>query len=432
MKALTFDIKAARWVLCKVLGALTPAVYWSSLSGLRLGEVPEPRLPGPGWVKLQTLLGGICGTDLGIVLHRTHPGTILRAFASFPAVMGHENVALIQEVGPQAGDWRPGSRVVVEPSLSCEPRGVDPPCPACAAGRFSLCENFGGTAGFPAGTMIGMNSLTCGSWAPAFVAHASQLHALPEAIPDEQAVLIDPIACSLHGVLRHRPAESDRIVVQGGGIIGLGVVMVLRGLGFANHVTGIARHPYQGNRLREYGADEVVLLGRGLSPGEKAARVAAALDAELVRGKFGNWVLRGGADVVYECVGTVRALTDAMRYCRSRGTVVALGTAQLGWIDTTSLWLRELTIIGAQGRELERQGQGRIHTYDLTIDLMRSGKLRLEGLLTHVFDLADYKRAFSTLVRRPGSGVVKAAFRHEKREGATRFRRTAPSTGCVT
>ena len=119
MQALTFDISAWRWLNCKALGTLWPGVYLSGLAGLKLSEIPVPPLPGPEWVRLRTRLGGICGTDLGLILLRTHPANILRSFTSFPVILGHENVAHIDRVGDRVEGWRTGQRVCVEPSLSC-------------------------------------------------------------------------------------------------------------------------------------------------------------------------------------------------------------------------------------------------------------------------------------------------------------------------
>ena len=165
-----------------------------------------PALPGPRWVRLRTILGGICGTDFSSIMQRGHPASILQAFSSLPAMLGHENVSVVDEVGPQVTGWRPGDRVVVEPSLSCVPRGIEPVCRHCAAGRFTLCDNFR-TGPLPVGSMIGWNCFTGGSWGPYFVAHESQLYRVPDEIDDETAVLVDPIAGALHAVLRRKPAD---------------------------------------------------------------------------------------------------------------------------------------------------------------------------------------------------------------------------------
>src|SRR5262249_55633832 len=171
------------------------------LGGLRVGDVPPPTLPRGDWVRLRTVLGGICGSDLALIGLRNHPATILQRFCSFPAVLGHENVAVIDEIGPEGRGWNLCQRVCVDSCLSLTPRHVQPVCRQCADGHPSLCENTD-RGDLPAGLIIGLNSRTGGTWSSHFVAHQSQLVAVPDAIPDEIAVLADPIACAAHAVLR--------------------------------------------------------------------------------------------------------------------------------------------------------------------------------------------------------------------------------------
>ena len=150
-------------------------------------DVPDPAC-GADEVIVQVAASGICGTDLAAIMQRHHPASILRVFASFPAVLGHENVAVVDHAGPEVDRWKPGDRVVVESALSCVPRGINPVCPQCAAGRFTLCSNFR-TGPLPVGSMIGWNSFTGGSWAPFFVAHEAQLYRVPDAIDEQVARL---------------------------------------------------------------------------------------------------------------------------------------------------------------------------------------------------------------------------------------------------
>ncbi len=411
MRALTLDIPAWRWAACKALARVRRSVYTSALSGLRLRELPEPELPGPDWVRLRTSLGGICGTDLNLILMRLHPANILRSFTELPIVLGHENVAVIDQVGSAVDGWEVGRRVCVEPSLSCAVRGISPPCPPCEAGLFSLCENFlNGT--LPRGTMLGACSFVGGSWATCFLAHQSQLHAVPDSLSDEAAVLVDPLSCALHGVLRHRPGDNERVLIQGAGIIGLGVAACLQALGCRARVTALVRHTFQAERMQAYGANEVIVSPRRDSAARRYDRIAAAVGGKRVAAAFGNQALIGGFDVVYDCIGTGASLTDAMKFTRARGTTVGLGTSQICLVDTTPLWFSELNLIGVYGRQLEAAPGGPPrHTYGLVLDLLASGKLKVDGLLTHTFGLGEYRRALGTLLSRKRAPAIKVAFR---------------------
>jgi threonine dehydrogenase-like Zn-dependent dehydrogenase len=410
MPALSINVVPFRWAACKVIGFAWRGAYLSRLSGLRLKHIPIPELPGPRWVRVRTHLGGICGTDLGLVMQRNHPATMLRPLVQFPVVLGHENVGTIESVGAAVQGWRPGQRVCVEPSLSCQARGLSPECPYCATGLTSLCERI--TDGdLPPGPMIGLNARTGGSWSPYFVAHESQLYAVPEGIDDETAILVDPLATSLHAVFRHRPADGDRVLVQGGGIIGVGVVAGLRALGSASHITALVRHAHQADLMKQYGADGIIRSRRGEPTARRYDDVAAAVGGRRFPSLFGNQALQGGFDVVYDCVGSGSGITDALKFTRPRGTMVAVGTSSIGTVDTTPLWFSELNVVGVSGRQMETSDSGALrHTYEIAFQLIGAGKLRTAGLLTHRFALCDYRQAFRALLTRTNKPAVKVVF----------------------
>ena len=142
------------------------------------------------------------------------------------------------------------------------------------------------------------------------------------------------------------------------------------------------------------------------SPSEYSGRAAS----RRVDGLFGNYGLIGGFDRVYDCVGTGASLTDAMKFTRSRGTVVAVGTSQITVVDTTPVWFSELQLIGCFGRQIEQYDGMPRHTYEVVFDLIETGKLDLRGLLTHRFGLEDYKRALAMHAARGKTGLIKAAF----------------------
>ncbi len=412
MKAFLYDIKPARWIVSKALGRVWPSVFWSPFGSLKYKDIPKPLIPSDDWVLLKTKLGGICGTDMAMLTQRTHPANIVRSLTSFPIVLGHENVAVIEEVGSAVSEWKPGDRVVCEPSLSCDPRGVDPMCSSCAAGQFSLCESFIGGGRLGKGTMIGLNNFTSGSWSPYFVAHKSQLYRVPETLSDEQAVLVDPLACSLHAVLRRQPADGEHVLVVGAGIIGLGVLMSIRAMGSRAHVTIIARNERQVGFLKGCGANEVVVAPRKLSRAGLFERVAEKLGAQRVAGQFGNQLMIGGADMVFDCVGTGESLANAMKFCKARGTVVAAGTSHIALVDTTALWFNELTVLGAYGRQFENADGARRHTYEMVFGLMTKGKLDAGQLQVQTFAPSEYRAAFDAVGKRGQSGVAKIAFKH--------------------
>ena len=412
MRAIFYCVSPVGWVTCKWLKYFWRGCLLSPMAGLRLREAPVPELPGDDWVRVRTLLGGICGTDLAILAQKQPPNSILQAFSSMPFMLGHENVAVVDEVGPAVERSWLGRRVCVEPTLSCVVRGIDPPCERCRLGEFGACENFGadgaGAARLPPGTSIGYNSRTGGSFGEYFVAHQSQLVPVPDAIPDEQAVLTDPAACSLHAVLRADLSQARRVLVYGAGVVGLGVIGALRAVGHAGRIDALDQHEHLGHLARAMGADEFLRLGS--KEAERFRHVAQRTLGTVHRVRFGNHMLSGGYDVIFDCVGGAGSLKESLKWTRARGQVIMVGTGHGGGVDLTALWFRELSVLGAYGRQVEHFEGRRIGTYQLVHELLAAGKLSLKGMLTHTFPLGRYRRAFEIAMSKAAHKAVKVAF----------------------
>jgi len=410
MKSVCFRINATRWLACKALGKFWPGVYTSGLSGLSLREIPVPALPDNDWVLCRTRLGGICGTDLGTIFLRQHPGSLLKHFTSWPISMGHENVATIVKTGDAVDSVQPGQRILVDPPLACAARKIDPPCFACKEGKPSTCWNFDrGT--LPPALGIGYNNFTGGSWSPYFVAHKSQIHVLPDEIPDEQAILIDPIACSLHAVLQDPPAASEKILIFGAGIIGLGIVMAIRALELPVDITVAVRRRSQADLAMQCGANHTV----SWTPEHMPAAIHEMAELTNSRGLdifYKMRFLQGGFDRLYDCTGNIAALAEAQRLIRSGGKLILAGTPQLGLADLTCFWFRELKVQGVTGRAIEPlpNQQESKHDYRHVIDMIQRNRLDLSVFNVKLYPQQEYRSALTDLHGKSRSGIHKAAF----------------------
>ena len=181
---------------------------------------------------------------------------------SLPFVPGHEVVA---ELLDDCEDLPAGTRVVVDPVLTCAARGVEP-CEACATGATNRCSRI--TVGHLApGLQTGFCKDTGGGWGQQLTAHRSQLHPVPEGFSDEQAILIEPLACAVHTALRAGITTNDRVLVSGAGSVGLFATLALRQLTDAGEIIVVAKHGHQKELAREFGATEVVAPGRGAPAG---------------------------------------------------------------------------------------------------------------------------------------------------------------------
>jgi len=406
VKALQFVESIPRYVLSKAIGLVYPPVFWSRLSCLQCVEVPEPPLPNENWAGIRVRYGGICGSDMGTVFPHNSP--LLSAFTSHRYTLGHENVGTIAELGPGVEGFQVGERVVVNPTLSCEVRGFTELCSACQKGDTNLCHRF--TEGEIApGLLIGNCRDTGGSWSPFFVAHKSQLLKVPDSVDDENGVMVEPFAVALHAVMRNFPGDDETVLVVGSGVIGLCVVAALRALGSRARVIALAKHPFQAEMARRYGADEVIRPVKGYYH-----ELAEMLGAALRKPIMGKPVVIGGADLVFDCVGSGASIDDALRFTRSGGKVVLVGLAALPkGVDWTPIWLNELQVRGSYTYGLESYQGRRMHTFQVALNLMAEGGVDLAPLVTHKFKLEDYRRALAAVARKGRSGVIKAVFAFE-------------------
>ena len=399
MKALVFDTSVPRLAAGFLATRLTGQPACMHGGPLRFVDVAERALPGPDWVRVRTCLAGICGSDLhmlrlqvsGRSAHFAHraPG---RGEPSFP---GHETVGEVVEAGPAVKAVAAGQRVVLVPGVTCATLAL-PPCGFCREGLYALCRS---REDHVAPATLG------GGWSERFMRHESQVFPIPDDLSDEAAVLVEPLACSLHGVLRRPPREGERVLVLGAGMIGLGAVAALRALPGRCDVTVLARHAFQAERAAALGADRVV------TQADPYEGLAQALGTRVQGLRASNRTLRDGFDVVYDTVGSSETFHHALRWTRARGTVVLIGVDLVpGRLDQSPIWLRELQVLGVLGHGAEAWDGERRQTYALVCEWMRAGRLRIEGLLSYRFPLRDYRSAIRAAAGKAGSGATKVAF----------------------
>ncbi|MFI5311586.1 MAG: zinc-binding dehydrogenase [Gemmatimonadales bacterium] len=403
MRAITFEAPIPRYLVTLAAGKVANAFHVGAHACTRYREVAAPDLPSGDWVRIRTRLGGICGSDLGIVALEASPSA--SPFSSFPFVIGHENVGQIAELGSEARDFAVGERVTVNPLLCCEPRAMTPPCEACAAGHHSRCTHFTDGA-LPPGMLLGTTRSLGGSWGEEFVAHRSQLVRVPDAMTDAQAVLTEPFACCVHAAYGSMPAAGETVLVIGAGTMGLLMIAALHALAPKAVVTVLARHPFQAAHAMQLGASRAV-PGRG----DYLAELADAGRARLLKPILGPPIGVGGFDRTYVCAGGSRGIEDALRFTRSGGHVVLLGNVSHARVDWTPLWLKELTIGGTLAYGSHVHGAASVNAFEEAAHLIASGRAPVGGLVTHQFPLADYRKAIATARARGGSEAVKVAFK---------------------
>ena len=405
MRALRYSKSVPRYLLMRAGAKRLKGLDTSRFSPLQLEEVPEPKLPTPEWVRVRPLLSGICGSDLGTLSSENSP--YFSPITSPPFVLGHELVGAVAE--DNGNYFRAGERVVLEPALGCQVRGMEPPCPYCAAGRYALCVNV--TKGdIAAGIQTGFCRDTGGGWSEGtLVAHPSQLHKVPEDLPDEAAVAIEPLACAVHAALKAHPGPDETVLVIGAGSVGLFVVAALRKLTRAGRVICVAKHERQRTEALRLGADEVV------HPKEVYESLPAMLGTERYKPELGKPVVMGGADKVFECVGAAGTMEDAVRLARPGGEVALVGMpGARSCLDLTALWYKEVSLAGTYAYGLEEYGGEPLKSFDLALRI--APEIELETMVGPCFRLHQYREAIAAARAAGREGHVKVVFDH--REGA--------------
>jgi threonine dehydrogenase-like Zn-dependent dehydrogenase len=383
MRALQFSRNLPKYAAARIASSMVPG-RGAKHGPLRLANIDQHELPGPGWQQIRPRLAGICGSDLATIDGRS--SRYFEPIVSFPFVPGHEVVA----------DTADAKRVVLEPVLGCVARGITPPCRACASGALGNCERIAFGAIEP-GLQSGFCCSTGGGWGTFMVAHESQLHFVPDSMSDEAAVMIEPTACAIHSALAAGVNPGDTVAIIGAGTLGLTTLAAIRAYTAPGTIAIGAKYPLQQRLARE--SAELVVEPHELIRAIRRITGSMAIGEQLT----------GGADVVIDCVGSSESITSALRMVKPRGRVLVVGMPGGVSLDLTSLWHRETHLAGsyAYGTEQLADGTAR-RTFDMAFELVASA--RLERLVSALYPLDRYTEALEHAAQAGSRAAVKVCF----------------------
>jgi threonine dehydrogenase-like Zn-dependent dehydrogenase len=376
---------------------------------MRLVDTDQTRAERPGWLVLKTRMTGICGSDAKQVFMDFGEGlgdSALNGLFSFPTVLGHEVVADVVELGPGTTGVEVGTRVVLNPWLSCVPRGIDPICGSCETGDYSLCWHF--TEGDLA---PGIHTGTCrdapGGFAEFLPAHQTMVHPVPDGVPDEVAVLADPFSVSLHSVTRHPPPPGGRVLIYGAGALGTTAIAIVRALYPDVEIGVVAGHPTQAELAKRLGAEVFAH-----EPVETLIEEVAKWSGGVLRRVDGALPMAhpGTIDVVYDTIGTAKTSEIGVRLLAQRGTLVKSGVHAPERFEWSPLYFKEISWVGSNAFGVEEVDGVRKHAIAHYLEMANDRRVDLTGMLTHTFALAEWRTAFSALATQDTTGAIKVAF----------------------
>jgi len=331
------------------------AIVIEQPNAVALRDVETPT-PGPGEVRVRSVVAGVCRTDLDIATGALDP-----RWVRFPVVPGHEWSGVVDSVGQGVATVEPGQRVVCEGNIGCMS------CPRCRAGDTHLCQNYD-AVGFTRG----------GGWGEFVVVPARILHALPEHVSFEAASLVEPGSCVVKALGRARIEPAETIGVVGVGAMGALAIRIAR-----------LRSPAA---IVAYGLrDEELELATTL--GADAVVNVSGKDAEAETRKL----VGGGLDIVVETAGAVAAVELSTRLAREGGRVVILGIAGHDrelTLPADRIPLRDLSILGSVGYTTAAWAH--------MVQLLRASLVDLDPIVTHRFPLERFEEAFALMDERRG------------------------------
>lgn len=327
------------------------AVVLHGAKDLRLEDFRMPEI-APGMVLLRIKRVGICGSDL----HYFEHGYCGSFVPTGPFILGHELTAEVVAANENIPSLLvPGTRVTVNPARAC---GV---CDYCKSGKTNLCRKT---------IMLGSGSTnppTNGAMAEFVLVRADQCHVLPGDMDDGFGAMIEPLAVALHAVKRPSTVSGKRVLITGGGTIGLLTALTAKAFGAVPVVVSdivLERRKF----ALAAGVDNV------LDPSDKDL-------AEKVKELTGD-----GFDVIFEASGATPALRQAFDLVKPGGTIVQIGTLNNENIPlpANQVMVKEIQFIGSF-----RYG----NIFDEAIRLVASGRIDLRPFITGILPFNDFNKA---------------------------------------
>jgi 2-desacetyl-2-hydroxyethyl bacteriochlorophyllide A dehydrogenase len=288
---------------------------------------------------------GICGSDLH-AFDGNHP------FIDLPVVPGHEVAGIVDAVGTDAGGFRAGDRVLLEPNLVCGR------CFYCTSGRYNLCEDL---------KVVGCQ--TAGGMAEAFTAPASRFHRVPEDMTWTEAALVEPMSTATHATRIAGDLRGSIVVVLGAGSIGL--LTMLAAIAAGASIVAVS------------------------DPLEEKRRHAIELGAAAAFDPMGSQFIKAvreslphRPDVVFDCVAGQTSIAQAIALTEKGGSVIVIGVPR-GPV--------EIPLPVVQDREIRIQGSAMYVEQDVlrAIDLIRDHTVDAERMVTATYPLEQAAEAFA-------------------------------------
>ncbi|KAJ3813090.1 chaperonin 10-like protein [Lentinula aff. lateritia] len=325
------------------------ALWYDAPHKFSIKEVPIPQV-GDDDVLLKVTCCGVCGTDGHI-----HEGEFI---SKFPLIPGHEAIGTVVEMGKNVKGFEKGDRCVADVGITCGS------CFYCRRGQELLCEHFNARG-----------VTQDGGFADYIVYQQKKLYKIKN-LSDEEATLLEPAACAIHGLDKLNPQVGIEVLLLGAGPTGLILAQLLK-LNGASRVVIAANKGIKMDIAKDLEAgDEYIELDRQQP------------EAQWNKLKEDNPY---GFDVVVEATGVEKLANESINYVRRGGTLMIYGVyenkALVHW-PPSKIFGDEIKIIGSFSQT---------YCFPRAVAYLDSGKIKVKGMVTDVFKLEDYQAALDKM-----------------------------------
>lgn len=333
----------------KALVAYAPGDY-------RLEEVDTPRA-GEGEIILKVEACGICAGDVkaykGAVSFWGGEGN--PPYIKAPMIPGHEFVGKVVEIGPGVSGWNIGDRICPEQIVPCGE------CMFCKTGRYWMCEKH---------DLFGFQYNVNGGMAE-YVRLTKEAinHLIPEKMPLEKAILVEPYSCSWHCVDKAKIANVDVVVQSGVGTLGLGMIGAIKQKN-PKLLIALDMNDARLEKAKEFGADIV------MNPGKEDV-------VSRIKEMTGGY----GCDIYIEAAGHPSSVKQGLEMIRKMGRFVEFSVFKdMVTVDWSIISDRkELEVLGVHLSP---------YCYETVIDWINSEKMKTDGVVSHKLPLEKWKEGF--------------------------------------